>query len=158
MHVAFRSRAACGPLLWTLLTIAVPAEANQGTAAICAPPPTASSVDFPGALPRLSRIAAIVAVSPNPNPAVKLLNAGKRVRWPPAGLVSVNRPRLPPYGCWREKLVQVKSIGGTVKIPEDGLHKGILEFSTGGGRPPSNTKEARVLLECKALSRPKAHQ
>ncbi|SJM34323.1 conserved hypothetical protein [Mesorhizobium delmotii] len=41
-----------------------------------------------------------------------------------------NIPAL--YGSGREELVEMKSIGPSVKFPEDGLHKCILELSFAG--------------------------
>lgn len=64
MHIDFRFRAASAPLLWILLTTALPAEANQGTAAFHDPPRMASiGGSIPRAPTRSARIAIIAPVA-----------------------------------------------------------------------------------------------
>ncbi|TIO66265.1 MAG: hypothetical protein E5X85_25130 [Mesorhizobium sp.] len=135
MHIDFRVRSVSASLPWILLITALPAGANESTAVFCGPPRIASiGGSFPRAPSRLARTAIIapVATSHNRNPPVKLPNVGK-MRQLPAEECAVGQCPTPAlYGSWREELVEVKSIGPSVKFPEDGLHKGILEYSFAG--------------------------
>ncbi|CCV09323.1 hypothetical protein MESS2_980045 [Mesorhizobium metallidurans STM 2683] len=69
-----------------------------------------------------------------------------------------NIPAL--YGSGREGLVEVKSIGPSVKFPEDGLHKGILELSFAGKalRVQCQARKASVRDGCKAEHGSPHHQ
>ncbi|RRH94515.1 hypothetical protein EH240_26985 [Mesorhizobium tamadayense] len=135
MHVDFRLRSAPAPVLWILLATALPANANEGTAVFSDPARIAS---IAGSITEIAYMRGEYGSSgfDTLRPERRAEAVRCLIRQRPAQGCSVGQwsKRLALYGSGRNEAIDVKSVGPFIKLPEDGVCKGILEKSTSPAR------------------------